>query len=381
MIHVRDPIYKSIEVEDEFIRLVDNPFFQRLRNIKQNSLLYFVYPSAKHDRFSHSLGVYHLMKLVVENSYNQHLSDKDKFHLKAAALLHDIGHGPYSHLWEQLIPSFDHEEMSSKIIREKFGLGVVADIIEKKHSLHPFLSSVIDVDKLDYLARDSYFCGVGYGQTDVERILKNMRIEDGKIVVDPKLVSSVEHMITGRISLFKSTYYHHRVQSMDILLEKIFSRVRYLVENNNLMYCDDILLSFIEDRGNLQDFVRLDDTVIKWHLLKWQEEKDNILADLVERFLERKGFKGLDPRVYKVTGKELQQRIAKDYDVEYYFYEKNLEKTPYEKEMYVKKKDGSLMKLSEFSAYIHNVISLPIQVHYLIGPDEIIDEIKYKSMN
>lgn len=378
MIQIRDPIYRTIEVEDAFLPLIDNPYFQRLRNIKQNSLLFYVYPSAKHDRFSHSIGVYHLMKKVVENQNNTHLSDEDRFNLKAAALLHDIGHGPYSHLWEHLIEHFDHEAMSSLIIREEFKLPQVADIIEKKHPLYPLLSSVIDVDKLDYMARDSYFCGVGYGHTDVERIVESMHVIDGEIVIDAKIVSSVEHMITSRISLYKSTYYHHRVWAMDALLERIFLRVKHLVEEEHLPYFDELFLKFFNGEGTSQDFLHLDDTIIKWHLHKWSASSDAILSDLVYRFLSRSGFKALDPLIYGINAADVQEKIAQHFDVTYYFYNKSYEKTTYESEVFVKKKTGELVKLSEFSEYVKNTITVPISIRYLIGPAEVMDVFKNK---
>ncbi|MCA9477827.1 MAG: HD domain-containing protein [Nanoarchaeota archaeon] len=376
MIRIRDPIYRTIEIEDEFLPLINNPYFQRLRNIRQNSLLYFVYPSAKHDRFTHSMGVYHLMRRVLNNENNAGISKEDQFALKAAALLHDIGHGPNSHLWEVLVENFDHEQMSSQIIREEFKLPQVADIIEKKHPLYPLLSSVIDVDKLDYMSRDSYFCGVGYGHTDMERIVESMHVIDKKIAIDAKVVSSVEHMITSRISLYKSTYYHHLVRAMDALLEKIFERVQYLRKNDKELYIDELLLNFMQGKGTVKDFVHLDDSVIRWHLFKWSQSKDPILKDLVTRFVYRGGFKALDPVVYGITKEEVLAAIGKSFDVNYYFYETPVKKTVYESEVLVKKKTGELVALSEFSPYIKNVISLPISAIYFIGPTEVMSEFK-----
>lgn len=379
MIRIRDPIYGTIEIEDEFLPLINNPYFQRLRNIKQNSLLYYVYPSAKHDRFSHSMGVYHLMKRVLGNANNKNISKEDRFNLKAAALLHDIGHGPHSHLWEALVDGFDHEDMSSEIIREVFNLPKVAEIIEKKHPLHPLLSSVIDVDKLDYMSRDSYFCGVGYGHTDMERIVESMHVINNKIAIDAKVVSSVEHMITGRISLYKSTYYHHLVRAMDALLEKIFFRIRKLRSEKVELYFDEILLKFIQGKGTVKDFIYLDDAVIRFHLYKWSESKDEILNDLVKRFLNRGGFKALDPVIYGLKREDVIKEISKTHDSDYYFYEKPIQKSVYESEVLVKKKTGEILPLSEYSPYIKNVISLPIYAHYFIGPEEIMKQFKENS--
>jgi HD superfamily phosphohydrolase len=376
MTSIRDPIYGTIDIEDEFIPLIDNPYFQRLRNIKQNSLLYCVYPSAKHDRFSHSIGAYHLMKKVLTNQNNKHISKKDAFTLKAAALLHDIGHGPFSHLWEDLVEEFDHEEMSIQIIKQIFKLPKVADVIAKKHPLYPLLSSVIDVDKLDYMARDSYFCGVGYGHTDVERIVESMHVIEGKVVVGAKVVSSVEHMITGRISLYKSTYYHHLVRAMDTLLGKIFLRVSDLKKEEKEVYFDELLLKFMNGEGSLKDFRYLDDSLIRFHLYKWSGSKDSILKDLVRRFLDRSGFKALAPKIYKLNKADIKKEIKKTYDLRYYFFDHKYQKGVYESEVLVKKQNGTLVPLSKFSNYVRSIIDIPIDVNYYIGPNEVMDEIK-----
>lgn len=372
MFTIKDPIYKLIEIEDEFAPLIDNPYFQRLRNIKQNALLYFVYPSAKHDRFTHSLGTYHLMKEIVNNGLMD-LSDNDKFNLKAAALLHDIGHGPYSHSWEHMVSNFDHEEMSARIIREIFNLPVAADIIEKKHPYHKLLSSVIDVDKLDYMARDSYFCGVSYGTSDVERIVRSISVADGKLIIPVSLVSSVEHVIMGRISLYKSTYFHPSCRSKDALMEAVFSCVRNLHVSSQDVFVGPLLAKFLDGTNTLSDFLYLDDSVLEYHLNVWRTSSDPVLNDLANRFFSRKSFVAMDLFIH---GDEflidVKKRINEKYSFPYYFHEDCFVKGVYENEIYVKKPNNELVALSKFSEHIAGIIKTPIKVHLVIFPKDVL---------
>jgi HD superfamily phosphohydrolase len=372
MVIIKDPIYKLIELEDEFIPIVDNPYFQRLRNIKQNALLFYVYPSAKHDRFSHSLGTYHLMKQVVNNG-KMDLTEKDKFNLKAAALLHDIGHGPYSHLWEHMVPNFDHEEMSANIIREIFNLPEVAAIIEKNHPYYKLLSSVIDVDKLDYMMRDSYFCGVGYGNSDMERIVRFLSVEDGKLVIDPKLVPSVEHVITGRISLYKATYFHPACRAKDALMKSIFACAKDLYESGEQIFVDELLARFLDQTFNVSDFLDLTDSILEYHIYVWKSSKNPVLHDLVNRFFERTSFVAKDLAIYGtdfLSG--VKERVNKKYLYSLYYYEDNIVKGVYENEIYVKKPNNELVPLSKFSEHIAGIIKTPIKINLVIFPKEVL---------
>ncbi|MCF7799155.1 HD domain-containing protein [Candidatus Woesearchaeota archaeon] len=372
MIIVRDPLYGIIEVENEFLPLLDNPYFQRLRHIKQDALLFYVFPSAKHDRFSHSLGAYHLMRQVVENN-SKMISKEDAFTLKAAALLHDIGHGPYSHTWEQLIDGFDHEAMTVKIINEEFNLPNVAAVVEKKHPLSSLLSSVIDVDKLDYMARDSYFCGVGYGYTDVERIVRYLSIQDGKLCISPKIFSSVEHVIMSRINLYNSTYFHHSVIVKDVLMKNIFKRAKELFLANETIFVDELFAKFLRGQGSVDDFLLLDDSVIEFHMNKWRLEEDEILADLVARFFSRKGFASANNLFDTVSPEAIKAKVSEVYDSAYYFADFTIKKGVYENEAYVVKSNGTLAPLSQLSEHIAGIVNIPIKKRFIIAPKEFLN--------
>ncbi len=360
MTFILDPVHGHINIKG-FEKIINHPLMQRLRYIKQDSLLYHAFPSAKHDRFSHSLGTFHVMSQVVENN---NFNEEDSYHLKAAALLHDIGHGPYSHLWERMIPEYDHEEISQKIITEIFQLPVVAKIINKEHPLSELLSSVVDVDKLDYLARDSYFCGVGYGFTDLERITKYLTIKEGKLSIPQKLVNSIEHVILARLSLYTCTYFHHAVRAKDMNLTSIIKRVKYLQSTNQEVFIDSTLAQALQGKVILDDLVKMTDTMIEYHLHQWKEADDKILQDLVQRFFKRKGF------VAKESDQPLPQTT--EFDPEYYLLEDEISKEIYESEIYVYTKEKEHVALSEFSQLVKQIKHLTIKKRFIIGPQEIL---------
>lgn len=216
---IKDPLYKNIVILNSDKKYIETFEFQRLRNIKQLSFVDFVFPSANHTRFSHSIGAYNLMRKVLLNGYIK-ADSKTKTNLRLAALLHDIGHGPFSHLWEKVFPSFDHEKSTQDILK-KFGLDEVASIIDKKSEFSSLITSTIDVDKLDYMARDSYFAGVSYGFSEVEYILENITIIKGKVVIKPKAIQSIEDLITQRVNLFKTVIFIN-LQLVMIFYFKVF---------------------------------------------------------------------------------------------------------------------------------------------------------------
>ncbi len=376
---IRDPVYGIIEVDDSLREIIDNPFFQRLKFIKQNAQLFQVFPSAKHDRFSHSLGAFHLMSLITDRLVaDGSLSLSTARNLCLAALLHDVGHGPYSHLWERLIDGFDHEEFSKRIIVEVFNLPEVVEVMNGPYKL--FLSSVLDVDKLDYMARDSYFCGVGYGITDLERIVKNLSVIDGKLVIPVKVLSSAEHVILSRISLFKSTYYHHFVRAVDALLLSIFKRVLFLLRSGSSLIIDPSLKNFLLGEQSLKDFLRVNDSLIEYHLALWLDSSDEVLSDLVKRFFSRKGFSAINPYYFGFSRDSLRELVAERFDINYYFFEDFFEKSIYESPLFVLFPDGSLKEIVEVSSLVKGVADNTITVDYVIGPKELFSPIKKNSL-
>lgn len=314
---IKDPLYKQILLSAKHKKVIDWKEFQRLRYIKQTSFSDFVYPSANHSRFSHSLGAYHLMKKVLSNGLTK-IDSKQKENLLLAALLHDIGHGPFSHIWEFVFPHFDHEKATLQIL-EKKGLTDVAKIVSKNAPFYQFLSSTIDIDKLDYMARDSYFAGVSYGVAEVDFIIQHMFIDDNKLVIKPSALSSVEDLITQRVNLFKTVYFHKMAVEYDFIMSKIFKRVFELLKRGEEIYINKHLRKFFEKSDSLDDLLALNDIIIINHIYEWSEYDDKILSDLCKMFTDRKKFKVVNLNHNKVNVDKLRKKVSEKYDINYYF--------------------------------------------------------------
>jgi len=368
---IKDPLYKNIVILNSDRKYIDTYEFQRLRNIKQLSFVDFVFPSANHTRFSHSIGAYYLMRKVLKNSLLK-IDPQIKKNLRLAALLHDIGHGPFSHLWEKVFPQFDHEEMTRRILK-KFGLDDVADIIDKKSEYSYLITSTIDVDKLDYMARDSYFAGVSYGFSEVEYILENLYIKEGKLIIKPKAISSVEDLITQRVNLFKTVYFHKFAIGFDVLFESIFKRVRFLLEKDEDVFVNKHLKSFFDGKSELDDLLALNDASIMFHISEWSYNKDLILSDLSKMFLERKNFKIINLKYENVDVDKIKKKVAKKYDLNYYFAHLKIPINIIQNKIYVEK-NSKIKPLSEVSDLIKFYKQQNWDVEYLIFPKDI----KYK---
>ncbi|MFH1055237.1 MAG: HD domain-containing protein [Candidatus Altiarchaeota archaeon] len=233
---IRDPIHGNIGFDGVSIELLDTAEMQRLRHIKQNGLCYLVYPAMNSTRFEHSLGVYHLGGLLAKHL---NLSESDEMELKAACLLHDVGHGPFSHTFDDLMSKhgLDHEERSAGIvfrsgvsdILSSHGIkpGAVVKLIRGEGKLGKLLSSEVDVDKMDYLVRDAYYAGVAYGVTDVERLIHSIGFERGEIVVESGGLEAAESLLINRNMMYQTVYRHHTkriaesmvVHAMDALVD------------------------------------------------------------------------------------------------------------------------------------------------------------------
>ncbi|HDZ35598.1 MAG TPA: HD domain-containing protein, partial [Thermococcus sp.] len=202
---IHDPIHGHIELDDFALRLVDTPEFQRLRRITQLGLAYLAYPSARHTRFEHSLGTFYLAKRIAR--YNPEIEDGAVY----AALLHDLGHYPFSHTLEGLYPR--HEENTRRILKE----GEIRDVIEERYSLkeflgflkHPIVSGDIDADRMDYLVRDAYYTGVAYGLVDLDRLVRNLRYDGERLVIGQKGVMAAQSLLLARSMMYPTVYQHH----------------------------------------------------------------------------------------------------------------------------------------------------------------------------
>jgi HD superfamily phosphohydrolase len=308
---INDPVYGFITVDDELInKIISHPFYQRLRRIHQMAMAHFVYPGAVHTRLHHSLGAYHLMcnALLELKGKGVEISPKEEQAAKIAILLHDIGHGPYSHALENtLIKETHHEEISlmlMKKLNEEFGgkLQTAIDIFNNnypKKFLHQLISGQMDVDRMDYLIRDSFFTGVSEGVIGYDRIIKMLTVHNGELMIEEKGIHSVEKFLVSRRFMYWQVYLHKTVLCAEKMLVNIIKRARKVkaVASSyvfNIFLNEDYLKEGIEN--HLEEFCLLDDYDILSSIKSWTEHPDKVLSilcrDLINRNLLKVKYSG-----------------------------------------------------------------------------------------
>lgn len=310
---INDPVYGFITIRSELIfDIIDHPYFQRLRRIKQLGLTDLIYPGAHHTRFHHAIGAMHLMTGALENLRNKDvaISDSEFEAAQIAILLHDIGHGPFSHALEfSLLEQINHEEISKLIIMElnKNYNGRLAMALEifngthKKVFLHQLVSSQLDIDRMDYLMRDSFFTGVSEGTIGAERIIKMLDVKDNKLVVEEKGIYSIENFLSARRLMYWQVYLHKTSVSAEKMLIAIIRRAKDLKKSGVKLFASPALELLLSQKIGLKDFsnnpfvlasfLKLDDYDI-WGAIKvWADHKDPIISKLCSMLLNRNLFK------------------------------------------------------------------------------------------
>lgn len=300
-----DPVYGFISVNDPLIqRLLDHPYFQRLGRISQLGLSYLVYPGAHHTRFHHALGAMHLMgeALEVLAQKGVDISKEEMQAAKVAILLHDIGHGPFSHTLEHsIMPGLEHEAISLRIMHElnhqcNGELDLAISIFTRTYHRAFFtelVSGQLDVDRLDYLMRDSFYTGVAEGIIGSERIIKMMNVVNNHLVVEQKGIYSVEKFLIARRLMYWQVYFHKTVIGAEALLTAILKRAKQLCSEGEKLFCTSALKNFLykSENDNLEHFVKLDDMDILASIKEWVQHDDKILSDLCFRLVYRKLFR------------------------------------------------------------------------------------------
>lgn len=343
---LRDAIHDYIHVDHLVIwHLINSQEMQRLRRVKQLGGTYQVFQSAEHSRFVHSLGVYQVVRRMLETEcLDNELNDYDKLCVMCAGLLHDIGHGPFSHSFEGVFKE-DHENITVRMILEDSEVHNIlitvhedlptdiAAIIQHTHKnqiLIQMVSSQLDADCMDYLLRDSYMTGTTYGQFDMSRILRTMRICDGKIVYKESGVQAIENYILARYHMYWQVYYHPTARSYEHLLQSVFQRVKDLF-SEGYSYKTDLkyLLPFLYDELTVDDFTRLDEAVVLYYFREFMNEDDFILKDLSARFLNRKLFKYKQLRNQEELDDIKHISSSLGYDPRYYIISDNQKQVPY----------------------------------------------------
>ncbi|MBK0380195.1 HD domain-containing protein [Mucilaginibacter segetis] len=309
---INDPVYGFISIPSELVfDLIEHPFFQRLRYIKQLGMTHLVYPGALHTRFHHAIGAMHLMGTAIETLCNKGLSitTEEKEGLTIAILLHDIGHGPFSHALEQtIVEDIDHEDISLLLmdkLNEQFSgrLTLAISIFKGTHPkkfLHQLVSSQLDMDRMDYLNRDSFFTGVSEGVISSDRIIKMLNVKNDSITVEEKGIYSIEKFLIARRLMYWQVYLHKTVIAAEQLLCKIFKRSRELSLSGKKFPITPALSFFLEkviskeefmaNQSYLNTFALLDDTDVMAAVKIWANSDDFVLKTLCHNLINRKLF-------------------------------------------------------------------------------------------
>lgn len=391
---INDPVYGFITINHPLIlKVIDHPYYQRLRRIQQMALAQLVYPGAVHTRLHHSLGAYHLMCNALAELRNKgvDITPDEETAAQIAILLHDIGHGPFSHALEQtLIEGIDHEALSLAIMeelnRETGGQLALAIRIFKgtyeKPFLHQLVSGQLDVDRMDYLTRDSFFTGVSEGVVGYDRILKMLAVHNGDLVVEEKAIYSIEKFLLSRRLMYWQVYLHKTVLCVEKMLVNIIRRARMLLDNGVMVKAPSPVLDyFLRQRGpfqastDLRLFCQLDDTDVLAAIKCWCAHEDKVLAALCSMIVNRKLLKvklfshPIDENLLLEQLEDLVRRAGiSEEDAAYLVFSGASSNTTYittDEKINILFKDGTVKDISSVdNALIQYNVSRPVKKYY-----------------
>lgn len=379
---LKDPVHSYIHIHYEVIwNCLDSKEFQRLRRIRQLGGDFQVYPTAEHSRFSHSLGVYEIVRRMVTEvkTLCVELTEYEKVCVMLAGLLHDVGHGPFSHAFEH-VTNHSHEEYTAKIILGDTELNSILRVVSKKlpedivsiiqHThendiLNQIVSGQLDADRMDYLLRDSYFTATSYGQFDLERILRTMRVRktsEGRkvIVVKHTGIHSVEDYIMARYQMYWQVYYHPVARSYEAVFIQLFNRLKDIFKDNKDYFEDmKVLIPFLEKAEvSEEEYFRLDENSLLYCCALIQDKDDVIAADLAKRLQNRKLFEYVDYNEENLA--QIQNMLCENgYDEQYYLRIENIEASvyiPYKgRKILIEKLDGQIVALEKASTIVESI--------------------------
>lgn len=395
---INDPVYGFITIDHPLLlAIIEHPFYQRLRRIKQMALAYLVYPGAVHTRLHHSLGAYHLMCEALTELQRKGITitPEEELGAKIAILLHDIGHGPFSHALERVLIENCHHEEISLLMMDKLNIqfdGALETAISiftnkyPKRFLHQLVSGQLDVDRMDYLTRDSFFSGVSEGVIGYDRIIKMLTVHDGELMVEEKAIYSIEKFLVARRLMFWQVYLHKTVLSSEMMLVKALERVKYLGQNGDRsMLNEEPLTQFLLGNvstnmaENIDLFALLDDTDVIAAIKRWQTNNDKVLSLLSNGILNRNLLKvkmqgepiGSDFIENKQTEVAKALEITND-EVHYLVFSGEIENSlynPNDEDIKILFKDQTVRSiLMVDNALIHQNLSRPVKKFYICYP-------------
>lgn len=401
-----DPVYGFINISDPLLfDVLEHPYFQRLRRIKQLGLSHLVYPGALHTRFHHALGAMYLMGLAIETlkSKGHNINALETRGALLAILLHDIGHGPFSHALENiLVQDADHEQLTELFLKRLThlnpeGFNLALDIFKNnypKKFLHQLVSGQLDMDRLDYLNRDSFFTGVSEGVVGYDRIIKTINVVDDRLVTDEKGIYSLEKFVVARRLMYWQVYLHKTVISAEMLLVTILKRARELALNKQDLFGTPAFKQFIynsyhisdfhENPKILDDFALLDDFDIFTSVKVWSDHPDPILSALCKRLITRKLFrielqKAPFDEAYVNEIRHLTFKVLNinSTDINYFVLLGQTENNAYDPgvgNIWILQKNGMISDMAEMSDQLNiRVLSNPVKKYYICYPKEIWD--------
>jgi HD superfamily phosphohydrolase len=391
---INDPVYGFITIDHPLIlEVIRNPFYQRLRRIQQMGFANLVYPGAVHTRLQHSLGAYHLMcnALAVLKGKGIPISENEELGAKMAILLHDVGHGPFSHALENnLIENLDHESVSLQIMqllnKEMDGelntaIAIFTNLYPKKF-LHQLVSGQLDVDRMDYLNRDSFFTGVSEGVIGYDRIINMLTVHNGELMVQEKGIYSIEKFLVARRLMYWQVYLHKTVVSAESMLVKIIQRAREKIRSGELLYSGSESLDFFlshspQDPSDwLEAFGMMDDNDILSALKIWMKDSDPVLSNLSAMLINRRLLKAkfqAQPFGEALVEKRLQEAVGilniPEQDAAYFVFTGEYTNTTYnpiDEKINILFKDGTVRDISQVdNALIHRSLATAVKKFYI----------------
>ena len=397
---LNDPIYGFITVPNApVLALIDHPWFQRLRYIKQLGLGHLVYPGALHTRFHHALGAMHLMgeAIATLRGKGHPITEQEAQGAAIAILLHDVGHGPFSHALEHsLVEGIGHEDVSALVMDAlnaefegalEIGIRIFRDEYPKRF-LHQLVSSQLDVDRIDYLNRDSFYTGVSEGVIGGERIIKMLQVVDDRLVVEEKAIYSIEKFLVARRLMYWQVYLHKTVVACEMMLVETLRRAKELALKGTPLFASPALLRFLtarhdrasfKDPAVLEDFLKLDDHDIMGAVKVWCDHPDTVLAQLATDLVHRRNL-----RIRLQNGPwdeariaELREQVAAQLgistaDATHFVLTGSIVNNAYDPEkdrIELRYKDGTLRDIAEASDNLGiAALSKPVEKWYLAWP-------------
>lgn len=403
---LNDPIYGFISITNPLVYdLIQHPYFQRLRRISQMGMSYLVYPGAHHTRFHHALGCMHIMQKTVQvlKFKGVEISEEEENALYIAILLHDIGHGPFSHAMEHsIVEDVNHESISllfmdklNEIFKDKLSLAIkiFKGEYHRKFMLQ-LISSQLDMDRMDYLKRDSFYSGVAEGNINSERLIQMMNVQDDILVIEEKGIYSVEKFLVARRLMYWQTYLHKTSVVAELILTKILKRAKELVHNGTDLICSAPLQFFLKNKITLKNFnedvlntfSRLDDFDVMSAIKEWQFNDDFVLSELSRMIINRDLLKiklqteqADATKLSEIKASVMEVYSLQEAEAEYFVFSGEIKNQAYNIKgdpIHILKKNKTVEDVAEASDQLNiKALSAPVTKYYMCFPKVILEKV------